>query len=293
MKDTMGMITDGGSSAATATRVHSPLGALGEKLANTYGKDKDGQRKMADEYLNKQLQVGDKWYLINSAWFLKWKTYIGLETSLSARDRTGSPDKICNSSLLTPNGQSLLPGLTEENDYFTICEELWWYLVKVYSITSQKVGCRFSTVRRVFGGKFLSFSRFGKDIIERFVIDDAIEEDSKGFSLRVEIRRLNVNLSCSYSKEPSSVNRVITEEMSRQTTMEEVIQRMKNLFEVPTDRKVRLFYKTDNDHISKVGTSSTDTLNSTGYSDNDVRNTPFFSLCCHGNHGFTSRVVSF
>lgn len=140
MKDTMGMITDGGSSAATATRVHSPLGALGEKLANTYGKDKDGQRKMADEYLNKQLQVGDKWYLINSAWFLKWKTYIGLETSLSARDRTGSPDKICNSSLLTPNGQSLLPGLTEENDYFTICEELWWYLVKVYSITSQKVG---------------------------------------------------------------------------------------------------------------------------------------------------------
>lgn len=137
MKDTMGMITDGGSSA----RVHSPLGEMGEKLVNTYGKEKDGQKKMADEYLNKELRLGDKWYLINSAWFQKWKAFVGLDSSLSARDRSslGPLDKICNSSLLTTNGQSLREDLTEGNDYFTICEELWSYLVKIYSISSPKV----------------------------------------------------------------------------------------------------------------------------------------------------------
>lgn len=102
------------------------------------------------------------------------------------------------------------------------------------------------------------------------MIDDAIDEDSKGWALKVEVRRLNVSLSCSYSEKPTAFNRVVTEEMSRQTTMEEVIQRMKNLFEVPQDRKVRLFYKADNDRISPVSSSSTDTLNSTGYSTNEV-----------------------
>ena len=58
--------------------------------------------------------------------------------------------------------------------------------------------------------------------------------------------------------------------MSRQTTIEEVIQRMKNLFSIPNDRQVRLFYKADNDRISPVSMLSNDTLNSTGYSANDV-----------------------
>ena len=100
------------------------------------------------------------------------------------------------------------------------------------------------------------------------MIDDSIEPGSSSWgSLKVEVRRLNVSLSCAY---PTATNRVVTEEMSRQTTMEEVIRRMKNLFEVPNDRQVRLFYKADNEHISPVSSSSNDTLNSTGYSDNEV-----------------------
>ena len=145
MKDTMGMLTDAGGSSA---RVHSPLGDLGEKMVAKYGKEKEGQKKAANEYMDKDLKVGDKWYLISSAWFQKWKAFVGLDSNLSARERAnmGPLDKINNSSLLVPNSSALRDDLTEENDYFTVCEELWSYLVKIYSISSPNVGLLYMVI---------------------------------------------------------------------------------------------------------------------------------------------------
>lgn len=119
--------------------------------------------------------------------------------------------------------------------------------------------------------KLIYISSSKKDIIERFVIDDAVDEDSKGFHLKIEIRPLKVCLSCSYSNSTSNVsNRILTEEMSRQTTVEQITEKMKKLFKVPKDRGVRIYFKNDQSKLSLINNSNSDTLNSLGYGVDDV-----------------------
>ena len=54
-----------------------------------------------------------------------------------------------------------------------------------------------------------------KDAIERYVIDDAVDESDKGIQLKIELVRMNVTLKCSNWKP----NKMHVEEMSRQTTL--------------------------------------------------------------------------
>jgi hypothetical protein len=55
-----------------------------------------------------------------------------------------------------------------------------------------------------------------KDVIERTVINDSLDENDASF--RIELYKLNVNLSCS-ANWTKSTKTTVTEQMSRQTTL--------------------------------------------------------------------------
>lgn len=113
--------------------------------------DRDEQRKFALEYIHKPLKLGDKWYLIGSDWYSKWAAYVGIELSTdnnnSAKVQTTSssyvPSQINNKKLLVHNDETknyhLKDGLLEEIDFYTIPQELWDYLVNIYSINAPEV----------------------------------------------------------------------------------------------------------------------------------------------------------
>lgn len=80
--------------------------------------------------------------MINSDWLVKWANYIGLKVpSIDAKvsKLTQKPDKINNKNLLSTTTKQLKANLTEEIDYFTIPEELWLYLTRIYSFTQKEV----------------------------------------------------------------------------------------------------------------------------------------------------------
>ena len=104
---------------------------------------REEQKNKALKWINKELKLGDKWYLINSDWYTRWANFVGLELNNDDSQKSNSltnflsPDRINNKTLLNTDNQ--LKQLTEEVDYYTICEELWNYLVKIYGITQQEV----------------------------------------------------------------------------------------------------------------------------------------------------------
>ena len=52
---------------------------------------------------------------------------------------------------------------------------------------------------------------------------------------------------------------------------EEIIEKMRNLFEIPSEKTVRLFFKTDDKNLTLINISPNATLNSTGFGINDVK----------------------
>lgn len=216
----------------------------------------DEQKRMAIEFKNKELKLGDKWYLINSDWFTKWTSYIGLELDefnnlmpkSDGENTTLKPDKINNKSLLTMNPVTkklfLKDNILEDTDYYTVPEELWNYLVKIYGLSRSE------------------------DEIRRVVIDDSL--DNSISTLKIEIRPLNVSLSCNYQtksrtasgtsvtstsnthdSQPAHSN-IVTEEMSRQASLDQVIERIRKLFNVPQEKKTRLLFKSKYDDKSST-----------------------------------------
>ena len=128
MKDTTGMTEHAFNK--TPSELKSSLNNI-----DKYGVSKDDQLKMANEYRDKPLKVGDKWYLINAEWFNKWAKFIGLDSKGSLT----RPDAIDNKCLFKPESTVLKEGIQEDIDYFTIPEELWDYLVKIYSVAQPEV----------------------------------------------------------------------------------------------------------------------------------------------------------
>jgi hypothetical protein len=129
MKDTSGM---------TDAFKESNLNNVDSSKQTTfkYGFSKEDQLKMANEYINKPLNVGDKWYLVNAEWYNKWAKFIGLDSKGSQI----KPDSVDNKCLFKPDSKVLKEGIQEDVDYFTICEELWNYIVKIYGVAQAEVG---------------------------------------------------------------------------------------------------------------------------------------------------------
>jgi hypothetical protein len=222
-----------------------------------YGFSREDQLKMANEYTDKPLCEGDKWYLINSDWYTRWIKYIGRESgdgvaaSPSKSYMNVSPEKINNLSLLEKNDQtqkySLKHGISEEVDYFTVPIELWSYLANCYGLTNHD----------------------SLDIIEREVIDDSANLD--GEQLRIELRRLNVSLSCRNWKSEYE-SKVIVEEMSRQTKLEDIVEKIRKNFKVPSEKAIKLYLKSDQDdsNITPIELTKKKTLSNSGYGMNDI-----------------------
>lgn len=201
------------------------------------------QKKYALQFTEKPLKLGDKWYLISSEWYSNWANYIGLNTS--SKSSTSTPDKISNQSILEYNTETkqfdLKQSLVEETDYFTVPEELWKYLVSKYSVCSTN------------------------DIIERFVINDSMDDYSE--NLKIEIRRLIVRLTSSNWDDTET--RTVIEYLSRQTRLETLITHMRTLFNIPVTRQVRLFYKTQFDQ-TVIDVKEDTTLVTSGCGMNDT-----------------------
>jgi hypothetical protein len=114
------------------------------KSSSTYAASLEGQRKIAMEYIDKPLKVGDKWYLINSDWYIRWLKYIGLDTTTTAPHSISqtppNPGEINNRSLFVDDEKNQLKlSLLEEIDYYPVIEELWDFIKKIYPINDEKV----------------------------------------------------------------------------------------------------------------------------------------------------------
>jgi hypothetical protein len=183
------------STSTTATAIDNFKSKLTNQMTTQSIED---QRKAAELYLNKRLQLGDKWYLINADWFNKWLIYIGMDKDRPNFYSNQPPGRIDNSNLLMPDKVHLKGTLSEDIDYFTISEELWNYLSAVYLLTQ------------------------AEDKIERKVINDSDVSDHE--TLCIEIRPISVSLKCkNWSK---SQNEIHTQEMSRQTTLGMIFSNM-------------------------------------------------------------------
>ena len=135
--------------------------------------------------------------------------------------------------------------------------ELWNYLTQIYGLALPD----------------------DRDVIERCVIDDSAECD--GLQLKIELRRLQVSMSCRNWRHDGTVGdlekSVFVEEMSRQTRLVDIAEKMRQLFHIPAEKKLKLFFKsrqqavqdeerlTPVDHLAKNAT-----LTNSGFGVNDI-----------------------
>jgi hypothetical protein len=91
----------------------------------------------------KQLKLGDKWYLISSDWYNRWASYVALDQKQKPTEIP--PDRISNKKLFEQDVKSqvkklkLKDSLIEEIDYVIVSYELWNYLVSIYGLESPEV----------------------------------------------------------------------------------------------------------------------------------------------------------
>lgn len=135
---------------------------------------------------------------------------------------------------------------------------------------------------------------FLKDVIEREVIDDAIDGlDDDTSNLKIEIRRLQVQMECAYQESEPAKH---VQEMSRQTKIDTIIELMKKQFKVPADKQVQIYYRPPNDNpsftknmMTQVNMDNKSTLLNTSYAPDDtivmrVMGPDEVSTCCSRPH---------
>lgn len=195
----------------------------------------ESQKQLALEYLNKKLNEGDKWYLVNVEWFKKWLSYIGIKRDhviTACEPSNQPPGKISNQSILEKdpdiNYYFLKEGLLEEINFVTVPQELWECFTEEYGIESES------------------------DIIERFVINDSHES---GAELKIEVKLLRIKIE--YKKECKIffLSRLFK------------LKKLKDLMKIPSEKPVRFFFKEDSGQQIDEAKSPTLLSNSVGMND--------------------------
>lgn len=101
---------------------------------------------------------------------------------------------------------------------------------------------------------------------------DGLEGDPS--NLKIEIWPLQVQMECAYNKSESTTAKHVVQEMSRQTKLDKIIERMKTLFNVPADKRVQLYFRplneTSTDMMTEVEVKENSTLMTTSYTPNDA-----------------------
>ncbi|KAJ6236825.1 ubiquitin carboxyl-terminal hydrolase 5 [Anaeramoeba flamelloides] len=85
------------------------------------------------ESQSSQLVQGAKWYLIDSVFYVKWRSYVGYDLKENEKNTSNSPkpDMIDNSALVNAKGK-LKPGLSDYHHYNLVSELVWKALHKIY-----------------------------------------------------------------------------------------------------------------------------------------------------------------
>lgn len=172
----------------------------------------DIERNEITELLKNPLKKGDFWYLIDSKWFKQWKKYVGYEywDTGSVGDESANPGFIDNSPILKEDGKTLKDHLLEEIDHVLVPEEAWEKMLSWYGIVEGQTG-----MKRV-----------------------VIEQGMFVKQCKIEVYLTELNL-CQHGKLSDS----ITKQFSRVDTIATVEKAMRDIFEIPDNKEVRLWNK--------------------------------------------------
>ena len=175
--------------------------------------DLDSQKTIITEMMETALVKGDSWYLIDIGWFKQWKKYVGYNSwdTSSVGDETANPGKVNNKPLFKDNELNVLKEqLLEELDYWLLPEKAWQSLVEWYGIMDKQ------------------------EPIARKVIELGMYVKQ----LKVEVYLTDLNLCIQ-----SDIDNVITCQFSRVEKLINIEKKMRQLFNVPDRKQVRLWNK--------------------------------------------------
>jgi len=165
------------------------------------------QKEFLDKCLNEKLTIGDSWFLIDKDWYRHLEKYI--EAGVGGDDpENENPGPIDNSPLCQLGSSKLKEHLMEGGHYKLINEEGWNELVNSFGIIN------------------------GQEPLKRSVIDDGLYNKET----KVEIYPPHLKL-CLFN----SLENIIDKDISKSTTLENVVKLMKELLELPEDEEVRLW----------------------------------------------------
>ena len=88
------------------------------------------------KHLEKPLEKGDSWYLIDNQWFKKLKKYIGLDVTESLGSiEHPHPGPVDNQSLFNDEGTDLRDHMIDELDFVLVPEEGWFMIVTMFGFS--------------------------------------------------------------------------------------------------------------------------------------------------------------
>ena len=162
------------------------------------------------DLLRTQLREGDKWYLISTTWFRKWKKYVGCINTISMGKPSAKPGPIDNSSLFEEGSEALKENLVDEQEYVLVPEEAWTKLVSWYGLAE------------------------GQKPILRHVIKQGSFIDR----LKVEVYLMNLKM-CRYQQ----MDAICSQMFSHANTIRDIEQEMRSVFQIAASKPVRLWEK--------------------------------------------------
>ena len=187
--------------------------------------DLDSQKTIITEMMKTTLVKGDTWYLVDTGWFKQWKIYVGYDSwdTSSVGDETANPGKINNKPLFKESEPNVSrEHLLEEHDYMLLPEKAWQSLVEWYGIMYKQ---------EPIARKVIEHGRYAKH-------------------LKVEVYFMDLNLCIQ-----SDIDNVITCQFSRVEKLVNIEKKMRQLFNVPERKQVRLLNKymsNTYEHLSKL-----------------------------------------
>lgn len=176
--------------------------------------DLDEQIMKISGFLKRELKRGDKWYLVDIAWFKQWKKYVGYGEQTSKGLYKVYPGPVDNSPLLkeVEDELQLKEHLIDEEDYILLPEDGWDFLVQIYG----------------------TLDSLKKNTIQRKVIEQGVFVKH----CKVEIYLMTLKLlNCTNQQERRQSI------FSRVDTIESLSLIMREIFGISDDVEVRLWNK--------------------------------------------------
>ena len=188
------------------------------------------QRDFVRENLNAPLRKGDEWFLVDMAWFRRWKDFVGYDIGDAehARKQSPNPGRIDLSPLLAPDGVTLITGLMPFEHYVLVPLTVWAQFLQWYGLCE------------------------GQPVLRRLVAEF-------GLSKKVEVYPLEFQLRCLRD------GRSVTCSFSRNDTLFHVKQVMRGVFGIPAGIACRVWrerkvLKNENAELRELGLFSGTTL---------------------------------